>query len=117
MLITTSCMKQITKKSFPDHLHHCHHIPAVTNILQNHHRHTGLFVGIDQVPALFQGIRSRYLHACILAGTHGIDRHTGMPEPWGCDNDSIHIASLQHLPVCICISTIGFHFWMTLFIN
>lgn len=81
VLVATFKVDELSEDVFAHHLKDGHHVAPITDVFEDHTRHSGGLVGLYQIPALFYGVGRRDFDARILPSFHRVDRHAGVPEP------------------------------------
>ena len=99
VFVTTLPVNEFAEHAFAYHVHHRHHVAAVTNILHHHQRYLCFLRGIHHIPAFLQFYGAAYFGAHDLAGVHGVDGLDAVPFPGRADDHGIHVVAFQQVLV------------------
>ena len=97
----------LAEQALADHVQHGQVVAAEAPVLEHHAGDAGLFVGVDQIPAFFQGIGRGNFDGGVFPGFHGINRHGRMPLPVCGDNDGIQVIPVHQFFKGIFVFEVG----------
>ena len=100
----------LAQQALADHVEDRQVVAAIAPVLQHHVGHAGLFVRIDQFPALLERERRGHLAGGVLAGLHGIHRHRDMPLPRGRNDHRVEVVAGHHSLEVVLVPRISFGF-------
>ena len=95
MLIAALAVDDRAEEPFPDHAHDHHFVPVVAAVFEHHAVDAGALVGLDEGPAVLEGIRAAHLRADLLAAVHGVNGRGDVVFPGGEDADHVHVVPLD----------------------
>ena len=91
VLITHLGVHGLAKESLAQHVKHHQLGPVVAAVL---HQEAVLLLflgGLDELPAVLDGLGGRHFGRCVLAVLHGREHHRNVPFPWGRGVDEVEV--------------------------
>ena len=98
-MIAAFAVYNLAEQPFSDHLHHHQLVPVIAAVFQQHAVDPGLFIGVDQLPAVIQRIRAAHFGTGLLPAFHSVAAGRDMVFPGGSHHNHVYIGRFTYFSV------------------